>query len=129
MGALVHLLGIVGPIWLPLLAWAFAKPFSAFVSAHAWRELRDAMVWKAFLLLVMAVSLSFSVARIVHHFQTGWQEFSWEEVATRAAISLAVFLVLWTWNLVQAILAARAAWMGRWPKGSGVDPALARKAD
>lgn len=121
LGALVHLLGIVGPIWLPLAAWAVFKPFSAYVSAHAWREFRDAIIWKGFLLIVMVVSLSLSLARIVHHFQTGWQEFSWQEVAIRAVISLVVFCALWTWNLVQAVLAARAAWKGRWPKGTHRD--------
>lgn len=116
LGALVHFAGIVGPIWLPLAAWFLFQRRSAFVAAHAWQEFRDAIFWKGLLLVIGAVSISISIARLIHHIQTEWREFSWEEIAIRVAISLVLFAVLWIWNLVQALMQARSALKGRWPK-------------
>ncbi len=116
MGALVHIGAIFGPIWLPLAAWFVLRRSSAFVAAHAWQEFREAILWKGFLLVIGIVSLSITITRLIHHFQTEWREFSWQEVALRVAISLTVFAVLWVWNLVQALMHARAALRGMWPK-------------
>lgn len=117
-GALVHLGGIVGPLWIPLAVWIAVRGSSPFIAAHAWQEFRDAIVWKAGLLVVGLVSLSFTITRLVHHYQTEWREFSWQEVAGRAIVSVAVFGVLWVWNLVQAVAQARTAQRGVWPKRS-----------
>jgi hypothetical protein len=116
LGALVHIGGIFGPIWLPLAAWFAFRRKSAFVAAHAWQEFRGAIFWKALLLGMAVVSLSISITRLVYHFQTEWREFTWQELALRVAISLFVLAALWVWNLVQALVQARAALQGVWPK-------------
>lgn len=116
LGALVHIAAIFGPIWLPLAAWFVFRRTSAYVAAHAWQEVRDAIFWKGLLLVIGIVSISISITRLIHHFQTEWREFSWQEVALRFAISLVVLAVLWLWNLVQALMQAGAALKGQWPK-------------
>lgn len=116
LGALVHIGAIFGPLWIPLAVWGATRNTLPYVAAHAWQEFRDAILWKGLLLVVAVISLSFTLVRLVHHYQTDWREVSWQEIALRVAISLAVLAILWVWNLVQALAAARAAYKGIWPK-------------
>ncbi|MFM9873390.1 MAG: hypothetical protein ACKVQS_07995 [Fimbriimonadaceae bacterium] len=114
--ALIHIVSIFTPLWVPALAWFFYRNTSRFISSHAWQEIVDGIFWKALLLLVMLVSLCFTITRLIYHYQTNWQNFSWQELLIRIAISLAIFGTLFTWNLIQALNQARKARAGIWPK-------------
>lgn len=116
LGALVHIGAIFAPLWLPFAVWGLTRDKAPYVAAHAWQEFRDAILWKGLLLVVAVISLSFTLVRLVHHYQTEWREVSWQEIALRVVVSLGVLAVLWVWNLVQALAAARAAYKGVWPK-------------
>lgn len=112
----IHIAGIFAPLWVPFVAYLITKNSSKFISAHAWQEAIEGIVWKGLLLLVMIASLSWTAVRLVYHIQTNWTTFEWQEVATRLVISLIVFLSLFLWNLLQAMNQARKAWKGQWPK-------------
>lgn len=116
VAALIHIAGIFAPLWLPFVAYAVTKSSSKFISSHAWQEAIEGIVWKALLLLVMIVSLSWTAVRLVYHFQTNWETFNWGEVAFRLILSIAIFGSLFLWNLIQALNQARKAWAGQWPK-------------
>lgn len=112
----IHISGIFAPLWVPIVAYFIAKPKSDFVAAHAIQEVVDGIVWKALLLLVMIGGLIWSIVRLVHHWQTDWVEFSWQEVALRLVFSVTLFCILFTWNLIQACIQARRAWQGQWTR-------------
>lgn len=114
--ALIHIISIFTPLWVPALAWLYYRNSSRFISSHSWQEIVDGIVWKALLLIVMLVSLGFTISRLIYHFQTNWETFSWQELLIRLAISVTVFVTLFTWNLIQALNQARKARAGIWPK-------------
>ncbi len=112
----IHVAGIFAPLWLPIVAYFIARPKSEFVAAHALQEVIDGIVWKALLLLTMIGGLAWSIVRLVHHFQTDFKEFSWQEVAWRVVFSVTLFSILFIWNLVQALIQANRAWKGQWTR-------------
>lgn len=114
--ALIHVISIVTPLWVPAIAWFMHRKTSRFIASHAWQEIVDGIFWKALLLLVMLGGLGVTISRLIYHFQTNWETFTWQEILIRLAISVTIFLILFTWNLVQALNQARKARAGIWPK-------------
>lgn len=114
--AAVHLVGIFAPLWVPLVVWVLFKGRSRFVASHAWAELWDGIILKGVLLLLMVVSTVWTVVRLVHHIRTEFKEFDWTEAAWKIVLTLAVMVVLWVWNLAQALVQTRRASKGEWPK-------------
>jgi hypothetical protein len=114
--AAIHLAGIFAPLWVPLIAYFYFRNSSRFIASHAWQEVIDGVVWKAILLLTTIGSLAWTAVRLAHHINTNWVDFTWQEMLTKLGISLAIFLTLSAWNIVQAIIQARKAWVGTWPK-------------
>ncbi len=114
--AAIHLAGIFAPLWVPAIAWLVMRSQSRFIAAHAWQEVVDGLIWKATLLFSMIASLIWTVTRLVYHFQTGFAEWTWQEMLVKLVVSVGIFLTLFIWNLVQAILQARSAWNGKWTR-------------
>lgn len=114
--ALVHLAGIVAPLWLPGVIWAVSRKKSRYVAAHAWQEFWDGIIWKGILLLVMLASVTWTVVRLVYHINTKFAEWNWDEMLWKVIVSVVVFVTLWLWNLVQALVQSSRAWKGQWPK-------------
>ncbi|MBA4291417.1 hypothetical protein C0431_00425 [bacterium] len=114
--ALIHIISIFTPLWVPAIAWFLHRNTSRFIAAHSWQEIVDGILWKALLLLVMLGGLGVTISRLVYHYQTNWETFTWQEIIIRLAISLTLFVVLFTWNLIQALNQARKARAGIWPK-------------
>lgn len=115
LGAAVRLAGVIGPLWLPLVAWAVLRPVSSFAAAHAWHEFRDGLVWKGILLVVMVVSLILTLVRLNFHIASNWTQFSWGELLIRAGLTVLVLGTLFVVNLFQAVFQARRAYQGQWP--------------
>lgn len=64
----------------------------------------------------MIASLIWTATRLVYHVNTAFAEFTWQEVVFKVILSLAAFIVLFCWNMTQAILQARGAWRGDWTR-------------
>lgn len=114
--AAIHLAGIFAPLWVPALCWFAFRKSSRFIASHAWQEIVDGILWKALLLVAMLGSLAWTLIRLAHHIQTNWKEFTWQELALKAGVSLALMATLFVWNLIQAVLQAKKAHAGQWPK-------------
>lgn len=117
LATLMHAASVFTPLWLPFIVWAVASRSNVpFLTAHSRQAAFEGIYWKAFLLFLMVVSLGFTVARLVYHYNTQWQELTWQEGLFRVLISIIVFVALWVFNLVQSVLQARSAYKGVWPK-------------
>lgn len=116
IAAAIHVAGIFAPLWVPAIAYAVARSQSRFVAAHAWQEVVEGLLWKALLLVVMISSLIWTATRLVHHIQTGFAEWTWQELLFKLLISITVFVSLFLWNLIQALLQARSALKGKWTR-------------
>jgi uncharacterized membrane protein len=115
LAAAMHLCTIPAPFVAPAVALVVARK-SDYLKAHAWQSLKEFIVWKLALVLLLALSLSYSVSRIWHHYQSDWSEFSIWEFLLRFAAGWLFLTVLGGINTVQAVVAAHKAHCGTWPK-------------
>lgn len=112
----MHLASIIAPLWFPFVVWLVAQQKSLYVAAHARQAAFEGIFWKALLLAFTVGSVIWSVVVLIGHFQTGFENFEWQQVAWKVGISLGVVVVLGVTNFVFSLFQAKAAFCGVWPR-------------
>lgn len=116
VASMIHIAGIVAPLWVPLLAWFIHRKTSRFIASHAWQEVVDGIVWKGIFLLALVFSLVRGAIFLVNQFQSNWENFSWVALGWQFGTGVAITLGLFIWNFGQALNQANKARKGYWPK-------------
>ena len=111
-----HLASIFFPLWVPVIIFVVNRHRSRFISAHALQAVYEGLWWKAILLVAMIASLIWTVVRGVYHYQTGFENWSWQELVVKGLVSIGVLATLFLINTVQSIVQTFQAKAGRWPK-------------
>ena len=119
-GAMVHVGAIFAPILFPIGAYLFARKKAVYVAAHARQSLVETLLLNVFIGLAIVVSLSFTIAHIVHLYQEGVENIDWIKELLSAGIKMLVSYLLLALlcfiNTVVSIVQAIKAYQGEWPK-------------
>ena len=109
-----HILGVFGPMWLPLLAFAFFRPFSRFAARHALRAGLDNIILDVFLFLLTTAGVIWWIIQLFTTIANN-QPFDFWQAITRFVIVVTLWLALQFWNMVQAVIWVHKAWRGEDP--------------
>lgn len=113
LGAAVHVASIPAPYMGPLVALALSGG-SPFVRYQAVRALVGQVLAGALVFVVVAASLTFSVAQLV---RTGFDlsQIDWVQLIVKSVAVWLALALFGLWNTVTAIREALTAWSGRLP--------------
>ncbi|MES1147459.1 MAG: hypothetical protein ABUL49_01785, partial [bacterium] len=114
LACLGHALGVFGPLWLPLVAFAVLRPFSRYAARHALRAGLDNIVLDVFLFVLTTIGV---IWWIVQLFTTvaNHLPFDFWQAILRFVLVVTIWLGLQFWNMVQAVIWMNKAWRGEDP--------------
>lgn len=123
--ALAHASGIFFPFLGPVVVLVL-KGKSRFVKAHALHAIIGMLLLDLFLLIVGAISLTFSIMNLYRHYQENWENFSIWQLILRSAITWAILGLIGVVNTMLNAVQALRAWNGK-PAIGGLTSAIVRK--
>jgi uncharacterized membrane protein len=126
LAALLHLSCIPAPIVAPVVGICLFRR-NRFVTAHALQCLYETLVLNILLGIAILASFAYTLSRLWHHYQTGWQDFSLVEFGLRFLVGWLALGILAGINTLLAIRAALRANGGAWPRHGHVVKALHRR--
>lgn len=118
LAAAVHVLSIFFPLTAAGIAYLVFQKGRPYVAAHAISAFMDEIVLKTILFISGAISLGFTISKIVTMVQNGENLFTWDMVwqtVLKMAISWAIVAII---GFVVTLLSIRQAYMaykGQWP--------------
>ena len=119
-GAAVHVGAIFAPILFPIGAYLFARKKAVYVAAHARQSLVETLWLNVFIGLAIVISLSFTIAHVIHVYQEGLENVDWVKELLSAGIKILIsyllLLLLGFINTIVSIGQAIKAYRGEWPK-------------
>jgi uncharacterized membrane protein len=110
----IHLASILAPLTAPIVGYAIGGK-STFVRAHALDCAMDLLRWKLILFVVRIGLLINAVVRIATAIGNE-EQLDFKAIIARALIGLLILGTFEVWNIVQAILSAKKASKGKWPR-------------
>jgi hypothetical protein len=116
LAGLIHISSIPAPIWGPAIGWLLVKNWSPFAKAHAVKAVRDELFLKLGLLVSGAISLTYTITKLIGYAQNDWQGFVWWEFVLRAGIGWLIVIILGVITTIVSIFEAKSAFSGAWPK-------------
>ena len=127
-GAAVHVGAIFAPILFPIGAYLFARKKAVYVAAHARQSLVETLWLNVFIGLAIVISLSFTIAHVIHVYQEGLENVDWVKellsAGNKILISYLVLLLPGLINTIGSIGHAIQAYPGAlpqsWEKKSGL---------
>lgn len=114
MACVGHALGVFGPMWLPLVAFAVFRPFSRYAARHALRAGLDNIILDLCLFVLTTIGIVWWIVQIFTTVANG-QPFDWMQALVRFSLVVTLWLALQFWNMVQAVLWMQKAWRGEDP--------------
>lgn len=117
VAAAMHVASIFFPYVAPAIAYFVFRGRSRFVAVHALQAFFEALILNIVLIIGLAISLAFTIVKIVELIQTQGQSFSWDMVwqALIKAVATYVILALVSlWYTIASVVQALQALDGRW---------------
>jgi uncharacterized Tic20 family protein len=114
--ALMHVSSLFAPILAPAAVYVISRKKSEFVAAHSLRAIKEWLVLNVSLLVVGAVSLSYTIYRLIDLYNKNWEGFSIWEFLLRFLIGYILLSILGFFMAIITIGQALQAYKGRWPK-------------
>lgn len=115
--AAIHVSSVFWPLLGPLVGW-FVFRNQPFARAHAKQALLETIVLNVLVFLLFVASTIYTVSRIVHFVDTGWQDFSWQEFLLRFVVGWVFLFLLEAVNTLVSVRQAWSAWKGHWPRSN-----------
>jgi len=107
----MHIATIFFPIIAPVVVLIGGRS-SAFVTAHAKRSLTETLVVQGVLLIMGAISLTYSLVTLYGQYQNDWKDFSITAIILKAVVAWAIVGLLEVVNTIQALRMALRAYRG-----------------
>ena len=113
----MHVGSLFAPILAPVAVYAVTRNRSEFVSAHALRAIKEWVFLKLGLFVAAAISITYTITRLIDLYHKDWQGFSIWEFLLRFAIGYVLLTILGLATALISIVQAAKAWRGDWPRG------------